>query len=257
VTEDGVDAENPAGTPDGWIVYYSRHEKKRGLWKIRADGTGATQLVSMAPGGPYVPEVSPDGRWVAYTAEGYGTSVTTVRVARFSDGKVLPFSIRIPTPRPTEPLMGRLHWMPNGRALAFVGQNEKGVNGVFVQDFDPEMPDTKATRRALGGFDPDVETESFAISPDGSRLVIAGLESRIGLFTRGPHGSGTGTSSLSGGACSATGNSRDSCWVRHEQSRPSSGGGPPEVLSPHARLLPHGRSRSPSLPTRPRYDEQP
>jgi Tol biopolymer transport system component len=65
--------------------------------------------------------------------------------------------------------------MPDGRAIAFVGQDENGVNGVFVQDFVPGR-DTSDTRRRLGGFDPDNSTESFAISPDGRFLTIAAWE---------------------------------------------------------------------------------
>jgi hypothetical protein len=65
--------------------------------------------------------------------------------------------------------------MPDGRAIAFVGQDENGVNGVFVQDFVPGR-DTSDTRRKLGGFDPDNSTESFAISPDARFLTIAAWE---------------------------------------------------------------------------------
>jgi hypothetical protein len=42
-----------------------------------------------------------------------------------------------------------------------------------VQDFAPGR-DTAASRRKLAGFDPDVAAESFGISPDGKRLVLAG-----------------------------------------------------------------------------------
>ena len=65
--------------------------------------------------------------------------------------------------------------MPSGRAIAFVGQDDKGVNGVFTQDFVPGH-DTTATRRKLVGFDPKVDAESFAISADASRIAIAARE---------------------------------------------------------------------------------
>ena len=71
--------------------------------------------------------------------------------------------------------LGRARWMPDGRAIAFLGQNETGVNGVFVQDFAPGL-DTIKTRRPLGGFDPEAAAESFGIAPDGTRLVVAGAE---------------------------------------------------------------------------------
>jgi hypothetical protein len=65
--------------------------------------------------------------------------------------------------------------MPSGRAIAFVGQDDKGVNGIFTQDFVPGQ-DTTATRRKLAGFDPKVDAETFAISADGQRIAIASRE---------------------------------------------------------------------------------
>jgi eukaryotic-like serine/threonine-protein kinase len=71
--------------------------------------------------------------------------------------------------------MGRAHWMPDGRSIAFLGQDDKGVNGVFVQDFAPGR-DTSATRRKLTGFDPEVEAETFGLSRDAHRIALAGRE---------------------------------------------------------------------------------
>jgi hypothetical protein len=65
--------------------------------------------------------------------------------------------------------------MPDGRSIAFIGQDEHGVNGVFAQDFVPGR-DTSTTRRKLGGFDPENAAESLAVSPDGRFLTIAGWE---------------------------------------------------------------------------------
>ena len=76
VTRDGRSAENPTATPDGeWIVYVSSHPDRLGVWKIRADGTEATHLVADSF---LVPEVSPDGRHVAFIAT---TGPTRVRFA--------------------------------------------------------------------------------------------------------------------------------------------------------------------------------
>jgi len=110
VTDDGVDAENPTITPDGWVVYVSTHPQKAGLWKVRLDGTSA----SRAGEGQAIPDVSPDGLVVA--------------------------------------LPGR----------------ERG---------------SSATRKKVAGFDPSFETESFAISPDGKRCVVAALERTYGIVT--------------------------------------------------------------------------
>jgi hypothetical protein len=71
--------------------------------------------------------------------------------------------------------------MKDGRAVALLGPNEKRVFGVFLQDFDPDR-DTSKTARALGGFDPEMPTETYDISPDGTRLTLASKESLVNLM---------------------------------------------------------------------------
>jgi len=115
---------------------------KQGIWKIHPDGSGAAQLVS---GGGY-PEVSPDGQYAAYGA------ADRHRFVRIVDGATVPFEIRDDV---------RMRWMPDGRAVAFVGKDEKGLGGVFVQDFIPGQ-DTTRTRRKLAGFDPEMTAEADA-----------------------------------------------------------------------------------------------
>jgi Tol biopolymer transport system component len=165
-----VNAENPTATPDGeWIVYASGNPEKPGLWKVRPDGTDATHLYE---GQVTLPEVSPDGRHAVFKTFS-GKYPARLRVVRLEDGQLEPFEILVDRHRRTTISLARPRWLPDGRAVAFVGQDESGATGVFAQDFVPGE-DTSATRRKLGGFDPDVAAESFGIAPDGSRLVIAG-----------------------------------------------------------------------------------
>jgi Tol biopolymer transport system component len=172
LTHDGADAENPTATPDGrWIYYSSGNPQKLGLWKIRSDGTQAARVV---PGRMSTPEVSPDGRYVAYASIADGT----LKVVRADDGSVVMTTSVAPSlfyATRQQGLLGRPRWLPGARAIAFVGRDENGVNGVFGQDFVPGT-DTTKTRRKLGGFDTDSITESFGLSPDGTRLTIASVE---------------------------------------------------------------------------------
>lgn len=178
VTNDGVDAENPTATPDGrWVVYNSGNPAKGGVWKIRLDGSEATRLVA---GTTFLPEVSPDGQHVLYLV-GARTEVTSIRVVRLSDGRPVPFEIHAELRKRNIGTVGRARWMPDGKAIAFLGQDEQGVNGVYVQEFAPGR-DTSRTRRPLGGFDADVATETFGLSLDGSRLVIAGWDQVFALM---------------------------------------------------------------------------
>ena len=173
LTQDGEDAENPVSTPDGkWIVYSSSNPAQAGIWKIRPDGTGATRVV---PGNFGIPEISPDGRYVAY------------RITTTVSGRVYVSSLEDGSPA-MEPLnvpglffSGRSRWMPDGKRLTFVGQDPAGAWGVYQQDFIPHR-DTISTRRPLAGFDPEYVAESYGISPDGSRLTMARSETLSSLM---------------------------------------------------------------------------
>lgn len=179
LTHDGVDAENATSTPEGlWVVYISGNPEKIGVWKVRMDGSAPTLL---AAGWRGLPEVSPDGQY-ALCSFGYNSRVGGVRVVRIADGGIVPFEIRVEMRKETTATMGRARWMPDGRAIALVGQDERGGNGVFVQDFVPGR-DTTPTRRPLAGFDPEASTESFGISPDGSHLVLATWEQLFSIMT--------------------------------------------------------------------------
>jgi Tol biopolymer transport system component len=170
LTRDGVDAENPAVTPDGqWVVYASHDPARRGLWKVRTDGSGAVRLSS---GNHGLPEVSPDGTLVLYGA--FTPPYVTLHVLRLADGGAVPFQIRMGDTRTrneTGFIRGRPRWMPDGRAVAFVDVDEAGRTGIYAQDFVPGT-DTRATRRALAGFEADALAESYGISPDGTRLTL-------------------------------------------------------------------------------------
>ena len=173
ISHDGVNAENPTVSPDGrWVVYASSNPAKPGLWKVGLDGTGGIQLVA----GPRLglPEISPNGKFLAYL-EDNGGYLAFVRVLEFDSGRRLPFQIRVQASKHSAVVLGRVRWMPDGKSLAFLGQDERGVHGVFVQDFVPGA-DTSASRRQLGGFDPQNSAESFGISPDGQFITIAAWE---------------------------------------------------------------------------------
>ena len=144
VTTDGVSAQNPTATPDGkWIIYASGNPAHRGIWKIGPDSSGAVQLVTATI---VIPEVSPDGRYVAYLTN-RRTPLASVRVATVADGRDVPFSIAVGSQGRGGSFFttGRTRWMPDGKAIAYIGQNESGHYGVYVQVFIPG----RATRAAL------------------------------------------------------------------------------------------------------------
>jgi Tol biopolymer transport system component len=169
VSNDGVDAENPTATPDGrWVVYNSGNPEKLGIWKVRDDGSEPAHLY---PGSSAWPETSPDGQYVVFTQT--GAQQNTARVLRLSDGKLMPFEIRAAGSM-------RARWMPDGRAIAFVGTDDRRT-GVFVQNFAPDQ-DTTATRRKIAGFMADYSSETFTVSPDGRHIVLSMVERNSGLI---------------------------------------------------------------------------
>ncbi|MCI0541974.1 MAG: hypothetical protein L0Z50_42805, partial [Verrucomicrobiales bacterium] len=134
VTRGGLDCENPAMTPDGaWIVYLVADARKNGIWKIRPDGADATQLAGSGYG---IPEISPDGRYVAYFRDA-SAELRVLRVLSVETGNAVPFEIRLPIQKESVSALGRLRWMPGGKAIAFIGPDERGINGVYTQDFAP------------------------------------------------------------------------------------------------------------------------
>ena len=175
LSHDGAFAQNPQQTPDGkWVVYCSTNPAHPGLWRMRADGSDPVRLFR---GAIQLPEISPDGQNVL-VVDGLSAMI---RVVHLQDGAVVPFDIGIVRRTNTTAILGRARWVPSGRAIAFIGQDERGVNGVFVQDFVPGR-DTTATRRKLGGFDPENSAESFAISPDGRMLTVGGWEQLFNIM---------------------------------------------------------------------------
>jgi eukaryotic-like serine/threonine-protein kinase len=177
LTDDGLDAENPVPTPDGiWVVYSSSNLQKAGIWKIRLDGTSATRIASGSMG---IPEVSPDGRYIAYRSANR-TNEPTLDVLRLEDGAPAAPTIVVTG----QNVAARPRWMPDG-SLAFTGQSAAGAWGVYLQSFLPGR-DTSSRRRPLAGFDQHSETETFAISPDGARLTLSlGETSRSLMIVEG------------------------------------------------------------------------
>ena len=128
-----------------------------------------------------MPDVSPDGKYASYLAEGR-TVRANVRVVRLADGKDVGMSIPIRVLVRTSAILGRTRWTPDGKSIAYLAQNAEGVNGVFLQDFIPGV-DTTATRRELGGFDRETATESFGMAPDGKTMTVAQWEQLFSLFS--------------------------------------------------------------------------
>lgn len=176
VSNDGKDAENPTMTPDGeWIVYASSNESKAGIWKVRADGRDATPVVA----GPllYIPDVSPDGRYVAYLFTDRVNLQNAIRVAEVESGRVTPFEIRVPyqlEESGADITWGRARWTHDGDEIVFIRQDEwTGRSGVYRQRFSRAGGNTDATRTLIVESLPGALVESLVVSPDGRFVTVS------------------------------------------------------------------------------------
>ena len=177
LSHDGSDAESPTASPDGWVTYVSGNPRKRGLWKVRLDGTAEQWLVR----DPLVshPEISPDGRFVAYhTQADHGW--VGLRVVRLADGapvgalrRLRDSALARATVLVLNPAsIGRLRWARDGRGLLVVSVDEGGRTGISHVAVGNGL-DASAPVRAVAGFLPELQPESLGVSPDGALLTVS------------------------------------------------------------------------------------
>ncbi len=151
-----MDAENPGLTTDGWVVYVSGNPAKRGVWKVREDGSQPAQIAS---GVITFPDLSPDAKYLAFRRDG------RLHVLTIADGK----------PTFEFPGTGRMRWTSDGRGIASVRRTGTAQSRLAIQPFVPggKALDLPKPIAALGD---SLLIESFAFSPDGKRVVVSAQE---------------------------------------------------------------------------------
>ena len=113
-------------SPDGWVVYASSAAGKQNLWKISIDGGTPVRLTSKYS---YLPEVSPDGKLVAYSYWDEESSPQQWRREIISiDGgqRVKTFEVPRSAVRSSGDVL--LRWSPDGRALTYIDFRDGGTN---------------------------------------------------------------------------------------------------------------------------------
>jgi serine/threonine-protein kinase len=137
LTFDGLGSTRPRWTPDGRSLLYifTPDSGPPAVWKKRADGSTAAELVWRLPGQPIAEaSLSNDGQWLVY------------RVTK-NDGNRDIFAIRpgrdsVPIPLLTGPFLEQgAALSPDGKWLAYTS-NESGTDEVFARPF----PNTNAGR---------------------------------------------------------------------------------------------------------------
>ncbi|MCM3871636.1 MAG: protein kinase [Pyrinomonadaceae bacterium] len=193
---------DPVVSPDGrYIVWASQRTGNTNLWRMELDGGDSRQLTNGV--GEYLPDYSPDGKWILYTAYDPSSSFwsvwkisaeggTPVRMTDEEsafpsispDGKwfacnyqdeagadyklaVVPFAGGQPMKMFDIPgSFGRtIHWTADGRDLTYV-DTRAGVSNIWIQRIDGGAP------RQLTDFK-DQRIFGFAWSRDGKQLALS------------------------------------------------------------------------------------
>jgi TolB protein len=155
-----------AWMPDGAALVYSM---RGSLWRQRLGTTAATQLTA-GGGYDYQPDVSPDGKWVAF--DRYDGNAVELELLELATGKVSPLTSNHAVN--LEP-----RWSPDGARLAFVSTAYEGRWHVYtmdVRDGHGAGPvrittdrDSKLPRYYYSVYDHYL---SPTWSPDGKELIV-------------------------------------------------------------------------------------
>ncbi len=161
---DGTGENDPACSPDGRWVVYTRLEVKGGepptLWKVSIDGGMTVQLTNEFT---MRPSISPDGKLIACLYSERGKPEGKLGVFPFDGGP--PVKV-FPHPRSGT---GYVTWTPDGRGLVYADNPVNAASALWVQPLDGGSPSQ------LARFEND-RIFGFDWSRDGKQLAcVRGL----------------------------------------------------------------------------------
>ncbi len=148
-------------SPNGQSIYYQRFEPsgRPSLW-VRPLGGGEATRLDNGFAAEFSPELSPDGRWMAYVSDATRRFEIYVRTA--DDPKATP--VRVSPDGGLQP-----QWGPNGRELFYVDETGRLV-AVPFSSFDPLTPGAPVPL-----FQAHLEESldrQWDVSPDGKRFLL-------------------------------------------------------------------------------------
>ena len=160
----GKDEERGSCTPDGkWVVYNGSqpNDAVGHILKISIDGGTPVEL---AHGTQFVPQVSPDGKLIAYgRTDGQGASAKSkIVVQRLDDGTIVK-EIEMPSTYN----WAKLGWAPDGHALTYVHNTTGSTQNVYMQPLAGGPPVQLTHFNSEPGL-----VAAYAWSQDGKKVAI-------------------------------------------------------------------------------------
>jgi Tol biopolymer transport system component/tRNA A-37 threonylcarbamoyl transferase component Bud32 len=117
-------------------VVFSRESSQQQTFALALrDGKAAGDPVRLPLPNPYMPALSPDGRWMAFASLADGTGISSLWIADSHGGRTRKIAYGFDESR----------WSPDGRHIAFHGGYDRGGPAqVFIFDLDPTAEILKA-----------------------------------------------------------------------------------------------------------------
>jgi Tol biopolymer transport system component len=161
----GLGNFNPIWSPDGRYVAYDKLGV--GIYRKRADGSGAEELLVAAKGLAVPKSWSPDGQFIIYAQVNPGTGADLLGIRVEPDPK--PFAL---AQTPATEDQGQ--FSPDGHWVAYTS-NESAVSEIYVIPFPPSSNGGKWLVSRRGGVMPRWQRdgkELFYISPDSKMMAV-------------------------------------------------------------------------------------
>jgi eukaryotic-like serine/threonine-protein kinase len=185
-----VESEVPV-MPMGWsgsrLIYWTSDPRTLGdIWSVDTAGEKKPVPVIQTPADERNPQVSQDGRWIAYSSNETGRS--EIYIKPFPEG---PGKIQVSVDGGVFP-----RWRRDGKVLYFMSMVSLGsmlasdvrVNGSSVQR---EVPRVLFQTFFVSGMHARGQSHAFAVSGDGQRFLIPQFENQS--FLGGGRGGAVGT----------------------------------------------------------------